>query len=52
MRQIYEGHRWSTLLLAVALAGVAANPGFAPATSKLKIVASTGGALFRVEDTE
>ncbi len=41
MRQIYEGHRWSTLLLAVALAGAAASPVVAQATSKLKIVAST-----------
>jgi zinc/manganese transport system substrate-binding protein len=41
MTQIHEGHGWSTFLLAMALAAVAASPGFAQAASKLKIVAST-----------
>ncbi|HZP63391.1 MAG TPA: zinc ABC transporter substrate-binding protein [Terriglobales bacterium] len=41
MRQIYEAQRWSTLLLVLALASVAANPVLAQTTSKLRIVAST-----------
>ena len=41
MRRILEWHLWFTLLLALSLAGAAASPLFAQATSKLKVLAST-----------